>query len=103
KKRTQKIFLDYLRNGFGSTAIAPYSLRSKKRPTVAVPLSWDELRRMKVLKKFDLEDVLRRLATQKRDPWEKFYQLKQKVSLLEKKSQFKKNRRVYGQKVFEIR
>ncbi|MCC7090578.1 MAG: DNA ligase D [Nitrosomonas sp.] len=42
-QRRGKIFIDYLRNDFSSTAIAPYSLRARKGAPVAVPLSWKQL------------------------------------------------------------
>ena len=43
-KRTGKIFIDYLRNQRGATAVMPYSARSREFAPIAVPLSWEELR-----------------------------------------------------------
>ncbi len=79
KKRTKKIYLDYLRNGFGATAIAPYSLRARTEPTVATPITWEELQAAKTFIKFDIKTVLKRLATQNNDPWPK--KLKQKLKI----------------------
>lgn len=83
KTRAQKIFLDYLRNGFGATAVAPYSLRSRERPTVAVPIEWSELKGLKSGADFDFHSTLQRLARQKKDPWAKYYETKQRISILQ--------------------
>lgn len=42
-KRTGKIFIDWLRNQRGSTAVVPFSARSREGAPVAVPVSWEEL------------------------------------------------------------
>lgn len=42
-KRDGKIFIDYLRNQRGSTAVVPYSVRARAEAPVATPLTWEEL------------------------------------------------------------
>lgn len=42
-QRKGKIFIDYLRNQRGSTAIMPYSARAREQAPVAAPINWDEL------------------------------------------------------------
>lgn len=42
-KRSGKVFLDWSQNAGSKTTISPYSLRGRERPTVAAPLSWDEV------------------------------------------------------------
>lgn len=83
--RKGKIFLDYLRNGFGATAVAPYSVRAKERPTVAVPITWDELNKLKRPDTFDIHSTLKRLAMQKEDPWTGYEKLKQRIAILKTK------------------
>ena len=42
-RRAGKVFLDWSQNAGSKTTIAPYSLRGRERPTVATPLTWDEV------------------------------------------------------------
>ncbi len=42
-KREGKILLDVMRNGYGLTSVAPYSVRPRPNGPVATPLHWDEL------------------------------------------------------------
>ena len=69
--RKDRIFIDYLRNERGSTAIAPYSPRARAGAPVALPLSWSELKHPKrpVFQVADFNEWKSRLA---RDPWNTF-------------------------------
>jgi bifunctional non-homologous end joining protein LigD len=69
-KRTGKIFVDYLRNSRGATAIASYSLRARKGAPVATPLRWEELAKIDRGDAFNIHTLPKRLARLRKDPWE---------------------------------
>lgn len=73
-KRRGRIYLDYLRNTRGSTAIACYSARARPRAPVAVPLRWDELDPAVHSDHYTVETLPRRLGALKADPWEGFFE-----------------------------
>lgn len=81
--RTRKIFVDYLRNGYGATAVAPYSLRARETSAIALPVSWDELRRIKDPQVYTMKKALRKIQTRKKDPWEGMLKLRQRIEILE--------------------
>ena len=60
-KRKGKIFIDYLRNQRGSTAILPYSARVRSGAPVAVPIAWGELKDFKNAHPFSISDTKRLL------------------------------------------
>jgi bifunctional non-homologous end joining protein LigD len=67
--RHGKIFIDYLRNGRGATAIVPYSTRAKPGAPISVPLTWEELDARIASDHFTIRNIGKRLASLKRDPW----------------------------------
>jgi bifunctional non-homologous end joining protein LigD len=68
-KRRGRVFLDYLRNAYGQTAVAPYAVRAIAGAPVATPLEWSELgdRRLRP-QRYTIGNIRRRLG-QKEDPW----------------------------------
>ena len=66
--RTGKIYLDYLRNERGATAVAPYSPRARLGAHVSLPLPWSALKEATrpVFSVHDFDAWRSRLRT---DPW----------------------------------
>ncbi|WP_206242927.1 DNA ligase D [Novosphingobium terrae] len=56
-KRKGRIFIDWLRNQRGSTAVMPYSARAREGAPVAVPIDWDELDGMDHAHPFSIADA----------------------------------------------
>jgi bifunctional non-homologous end joining protein LigD len=84
--RKNKIFVDYLRNDRGSTAIAPYSTRNRPGATVSVPITWQELNDKLRSDYFNIENLPARLTRLKKDPWAGIGSVRQyiKASMLKK-------------------
>jgi bifunctional non-homologous end joining protein LigD len=78
-KRSGKIFVDYLRNGRGATAVAAYSTRARDGATVSTPLRWDELSDAVRSAHFRISNVGRRLKNMKSDPWAGFFEATQRA------------------------
>lgn len=57
-KRKGKIFIDWLRNQRGSTAVTPFSARARQGAPVAVPIAWDELEGFENAQAFSIDDAV---------------------------------------------
>jgi bifunctional non-homologous end joining protein LigD len=79
RARTGRIFIDYLRNGRGATAIGAYSARARAGAPVATPLFWEEVERGVKPDAFTVETVPARLAKLKSDPWAEMPKLRQSI------------------------
>ncbi|SFG40094.1 ATP-dependent DNA ligase LigD phosphoesterase module /ATP-dependent DNA ligase LigD polymerase module [Palleronia marisminoris] len=71
-KRKGKTLIDYLRNGRGATAVAPYSTRARPGAAVSMPLEWDELSGTIGPDFFTVTNSLSRIANTP-DPWADFW------------------------------
>ncbi|WP_028914981.1 non-homologous end-joining DNA ligase [Pseudoxanthomonas sp. J31] len=67
--RNRRIFVDYLRNGRGATAVASYSLRARPGAPVAMPIGWNELARLPRADLYTIKDVPEKLRRRRKDPW----------------------------------
>jgi bifunctional non-homologous end joining protein LigD len=66
--RTGRIFIDWLRNDRGATAICPYSTRAREGAPVAMPVSWEELGGLEAANVFTIANAPRRVRDMP-DPW----------------------------------
>jgi bifunctional non-homologous end joining protein LigD len=80
EKRTGKIYVDWLRNGRGATAVAAYSTRAKPGATVSAPLAWDELGPRLKPDRWHLGNVPGRLRSLRKDPWAGFLDVRQDLA-----------------------
>ena len=73
KARKGRIFIDYLRNGRGSTTVAPYSARAHDDATVSMPVQWKLLDERISPKAFTIhgKDTIKILRLP--DPWKDFF------------------------------
>jgi bifunctional non-homologous end joining protein LigD len=68
-ERGNRVFIDYLRNAYGQTSVAPYSVRARSGAPIATPLDWPEVEDDRLdPRKFSVGNIFRRLG-QKDDPW----------------------------------
>jgi bifunctional non-homologous end joining protein LigD len=56
-KRVGRIFIDWLRNQRGATAVMPYSARARPGAHVAAPVSWAEFGDIETPKRFSIHDA----------------------------------------------
>jgi bifunctional non-homologous end joining protein LigD len=78
--RTGKIYVDYLRNARGSTAVLPYSTRARPGAPVSVPLTWEELSPELPSDYYTIRNLFRRLSMLKQDPWRGMDSVRQRLT-----------------------
>ena len=85
EKRKGRLFLDYLRNSYGQTAVAPYALRAREGAPVATPLDWDELSNRDLdSRRYTYRNIFRRLGN-KQDPWKDLSEARNSLGEAEEK------------------
>jgi len=81
ERRTQKVFVDYLRNSETASAVAAFSARARPGAGVSTPLAWSELTDDEDLRaKFTVLSVPQRLAALKKDPWVDYAKTRQSIT-----------------------
>lgn len=77
--RRGKVFVDYLRNQRGATAVASYSPRARPGAGVAMPLRWQDLSSEVTNDDFTVPTVASYLKKRRGDPWKGFNELEQSL------------------------
>ena len=84
RSATGSIFVDYLRNGRGATAVAAYSTRARPGAPVSTPIAWSELKPALTADKFTVLNLRQRLARLRADPWAEIGRVKQALPTLKR-------------------
>ena len=80
EKRKGRIFIDYLRNAEGATAIAAYAVRARANAPVSTPIAWSELASDVRFDHFNVRNIPDRVARLREDPWAAFDRTRQSVT-----------------------
>jgi bifunctional non-homologous end joining protein LigD len=78
--RPGRVFIDYLRNAHGATAVCAYSTRARQGAPVSTPVTWDELSAGLDPADFDVRTVPKRLAASSKSPWPGYEQASRPLS-----------------------
>jgi len=71
-ERKGRIFIDWLRNQRGSTAVQPWTVRARENAPIAVPIEWDELSEISKAAQFDIgmmADIVKRAKSKAMKNW----------------------------------
>jgi bifunctional non-homologous end joining protein LigD len=80
RARQGRIYIDYLRNARGATAIGAYSTRARPGAPIATPLFWREVEEGVRPEGFTVATVPLRLTTLKSDPWAEIGTVRQTIT-----------------------
>ena len=80
ERRANRVYVDYLRNAEGATAVAAYSLRARTRLPVSMPVAWSELASDVRGDRFNIDNVPDLLAGRRSDPWADYERSRQTLS-----------------------
>lgn len=83
--RVGKIYVDYVRNGFGATTTAAFSARARPGLGVSMPVAWDDLPKIKSGAQWTIKTAREHLSFQTSDPWADYWTKKQTVKAAMKK------------------
>jgi bifunctional non-homologous end joining protein LigD len=87
--RVGKVYVDYLRNGHGATTAAALSARARPGLGVSMPVSWEQLPKLKGGAQWTIANARDHLSFQKIDPWADYWTCRQTLTAAMKVLGFK--------------
>ncbi len=78
--RVGKLFVDFLRNGHGATTAAAFSARARLGLGVSMPVSWDDLAKLKSGAQWTIATAREHLSFQTSDPWSGYWAARQPLA-----------------------
>jgi len=78
--RKGKVFVDYLRNGFGQTTVAAFSARARPGMGVSMPVSWEQLTSLKSGDQWTVATAREALSFLAEDPWHDYWSTRQSLT-----------------------
>jgi bifunctional non-homologous end joining protein LigD len=89
--RVGKLFIDYLRNGHGATTAAAFSARARPGLGVSIPVSWDDLPKLKSGAQWNVRTAREHLSFQTaQDPWAAYWKTRQPLAEAMKRLGYKR-------------
>ena len=79
KARAGRIFIDYLRNGRGSTTVCAFSTRARQTASVSVPIAWEQIENISPAD-FTVAGKALRSALSSSDPWRNYEKSRVRLS-----------------------
>ena len=79
KNRVGKIYIDYLRNGFGATTACAWSARARPGMGVSVPVAWQELAGLSAATHWNVRNIAARIPVGN-EPWATYSPSRQGLS-----------------------
>ena len=80
RARHGRIYIDYLRNGRGATAVGAYAPRARAGAPVSTPVSWEEVEQGVKPAEFTVATVPQRVSALAADPWAEIGKIRQTIS-----------------------
>ncbi|MBP6017922.1 MAG: DNA ligase D [Burkholderiaceae bacterium] len=91
RNRVGKVFVDYLRNGFGATTVAAWSARARPGMGVSVPIAWDEVKTLHSSAQWRIANIHERLD-KGNEPWKDYKKAARTLTAAMKTLSFKAGR-----------